>query len=57
MLNQHRVVIENVLPQLDNGQFFIKRIIDQQVIATANVLSEGLDVMPTVVKIEAQLRY
>ena len=27
MQNQKRVIIENVLPQLDNGAFFIKRIV------------------------------
>lgn len=37
MQNQTRIVIENVNPQLDSGAFFIKRIIGQKVIVTANV--------------------
>ena len=50
MLNQKRVVIENVLPQLDNGQFFIKRIVGQIVNVTADVFSDGHDVMEAVVQ-------
>lgn len=50
MLNQKRVLIENVLPQLDNGQFFIKRIINQEVQVTADVFSDGHDVMQAVVQ-------
>lgn len=50
MLNQKRVVIENVLPQLDNGAFFIKRIVGQKVNVTADILSDGHDVMEAVVQ-------
>ena len=50
MLNQKRVLIENVLPQLDNGQFFIKRICNQLVQVTADVFSDGHDVMEAVVQ-------
>ncbi len=50
MLNQKRVVIENVLPQLDNGQFFIKRIVGQEVIVTADIIADGHDVMEAVVQ-------
>ena len=39
MQNQTRVIIENVKPQLDNGTFFIKRIIGQKVNVTADILS------------------
>ena len=45
MLNQRRVIIENVQPQIDNGTFFIKRIIGQSINITADVLSDGHDVM------------
>ena len=50
MLNQRRVIIENVLPQIDHGAFFIKRIVGQQVDVTADVLSDGHDVMEAVVQ-------
>lgn len=50
MLNQKRVVIENVLPQLDNGAFFIKRIVGQKVIVIADIISDGHDVMEAIVQ-------
>ena len=50
MQNQTRIVIENVLPQLDNGAFFIKRIIGQKIYVTADVLADGHDVMEAVVQ-------
>ena len=49
MQNQTRVIIENVKPQLDGGTFFIKRIIGQKVTVTADVLSDGHDVMEAVI--------
>ena len=45
MQNQKRVIIENVLPQLDNGDFFIKRIIGQNINVSADIISDGHDVM------------
>jgi starch synthase (maltosyl-transferring) len=50
MQNQRRVIIENVLPQLDNGAFFIKRIVGQKVNVTADIISDGHDVMEEVVQ-------
>ena len=50
MQNQTRTIIENVLPQLDNGAFFIKRIIGQTVDVSADILSDGHDVMEAVVQ-------
>ena len=50
MFNQKRVLIENVLPQLDNGQFFIKRIVNQSVKVTADVFADGHDVLQAVIK-------
>ncbi len=50
MQNQTRIVIENVLPQLDNGAFFIKRIIGQKVEVSADILADGHDVMEAVVQ-------
>ena len=51
MQQQTRIVIENVLPQLDGGAFAIKRIIGQKVVVTADVFSDGHDV------IECQVKY
>lgn len=51
MQNQKRVIIENVSPQLNNGEFFIKRIIGEKVYVTADVLADGHDV------IEAAIQY
>lgn len=50
MQNQRRVIVENVLPQLDNGEFFIKRIIGQKVYVTADVLADGHDVIEAAVQ-------
>jgi starch synthase (maltosyl-transferring) len=50
MQNQKRVIIENVLPQLDNGAFFIKRIVGQSIRVTADIISDGHDVMQAVVQ-------
>ncbi len=51
MQQQTRIVIENILPQLDGGAFAIKRIIGQKVVVTADVFSDGHDV------IECQVKY
>lgn len=45
MLSQKRVIVENVTPQLNNGDFFIKRIVGQKVEITADIISDGHDVM------------
>lgn len=50
MQNQTRIIIENVLPQLDCGNFAVKRIIGQKVVVTANVFSDGHDVLECCVK-------
>ena len=50
MQNQTRIIIENVSPQLDGGTFFIKRIVGQKVVVTANVFSDGHDVVACNVK-------
>ena len=50
MQNQKRVIIENILPQLDNGDFFVKRIIGQEVIVTADIISDGHDVMEAAIQ-------
>src|SRR6478672_3863901 len=47
---QTRIVIENVQPQLDSGAFFIKRIVGQAVAVTADVFSDGHDVIECCVK-------
>ncbi len=50
MQNQTRIIIENVLPQLDGGAFAIKRIVGQKVNITADVFSDGHDVLECCVK-------
>jgi starch synthase (maltosyl-transferring) len=50
MQNQTRIIIENVLPQLDGGAFAIKRIVGQKVRVTAAVFSDGHDVLESCVK-------
>ncbi len=50
MQNQKRVIIENILPQLDNGAFFIKRIVGQSVKVSADIISDGHDVMQAIIQ-------
>ncbi|MGY8914393.1 MAG: maltotransferase domain-containing protein [Flavobacteriales bacterium] len=45
MLRQHRVIIENLAPQLQSGSFFIKRVVGETVTVTADVLPDGHDVI------------
>ena len=50
MKNQTRIVIENVMPQLDGGINPIKRIVNQKVNVSADVFSDGHDVIECCVK-------
>jgi len=50
MQNQTRIIIENVQPQLDGGAFAIKRITGQKVTVTADVFSDGHDIIECAVK-------
>lgn len=50
MQNQTRIVIENILPQLDCGINPIKRIVNQKVNVTAAVFSDGHDIIECCVK-------
>ncbi len=45
MKNQKRVVIENVYPKLNDGDFFIKRVVNEIVSVSADVLVDGHDVI------------
>lgn len=47
---QTRIVIENVLPQIDSGAYFIKRITGEKVTVTADVFSDGHDIIACCVK-------
>ncbi|WP_304196274.1 alpha-1,4-glucan--maltose-1-phosphate maltosyltransferase [Flavobacterium alvei] len=49
-MNQTRIVIENVMPQLDGGIYPIKRIVNQTVNVSADVFSDGHDVIECCVK-------
>ena len=50
MQKQTRIVIENVLPQIDSGAYFIKRVVGQTIVVTADVFSDGHDVIQCCVK-------
>ena len=50
MLDQRRVVIENVHPQLHGGEFFIKRVTGEKVNVSADLLADGHDVIACCVK-------
>ncbi len=45
MLKQQRVVIEDVKPQIACGAFFIKRVVGEVVVVSADILADGHDVM------------
>lgn len=45
MISQKRVVIDYVSPQLNNGEFFIKRVVNELVNIQAHVLVDGHDVI------------
>ena len=45
MLNQKRVVIDFVSPKINNGEFFIKRVVNEIVNVDAHVIADGHDVI------------
>lgn len=45
MQNQRRVVIDYISPQLNGGDFFIKRVVNEVVNVTSHVLVDGHDVI------------
>jgi len=50
MLNQKRVVIDHVYPQINNGEFFIKRVINEIIPIKAHVLVDGHDIIAAAVR-------
>ena len=54
MQNQSRIVIENIYPQLNSGDVFIKRVVDEIVNVTADVLVDGHDIIQTSLKFKHQ---
>src|SRR5512134_1488412 len=40
-----RIVIEDVLPQVDGGRFPVKRIVGDEVTITADIFADGHDVL------------
>src|SRR5512135_2296945 len=44
-----RVIIEGVTPEIDAGQFPIKRTVGEEVVVEANIFAEGHDVLKAVV--------
>ena len=45
MQNQRRVVIDYVSPKVNNGAFFIKRVVNEIVNIEAHILADGHDVL------------
>ena len=45
MLNQKRVVIDHVSPEINCGEFYIKRVVNEIVHINAHVLADGHDVV------------
>lgn len=45
MWRQERVIIENIQPQLNCGELFIKRVVDEPVHVRADIFPDGHDVM------------
>ena len=54
MFRQERVVIDNIKPQLSCGQFFIKRVVGEKVVVTAEVLGDGHDLIQAVLLFKYQ---
>lgn len=54
MIKQQRVIIENVQPQLNCGDFFIKRIINENVFLTADIFNDGHDIIQAEVEVAHQ---
>ena len=50
MQNQTRIVIENLSPQIDCGAYPIKRIVGQSITVSADVFSDGHDIIECCVK-------
>ncbi|MFI8379929.1 alpha-1,4-glucan--maltose-1-phosphate maltosyltransferase [Leeuwenhoekiella sp. NPDC079379] len=44
-MTRERIVIQNIEPQLQNGEFFIKRVVGELIEVTADVLGDGHDVL------------
>ncbi len=51
MIKQQRVIIENVEPQLNCGHFFIKRIVNENVLLTADIFNDGHDIIQAEVEV------
>ncbi|PKP12241.1 MAG: alpha-1,4-glucan--maltose-1-phosphate maltosyltransferase [Bacteroidetes bacterium HGW-Bacteroidetes-3] len=54
MQNQKRVVIDAVSPKINDGEFYIKRVINQIVTVNANVLGDGHDIIAASVLYKAE---
>ncbi len=54
MVKQERLIIENVKPQLQSGQFYIKRIVNDVVNITADIFGDGHDIIQAEVQVKHQ---
>ena len=43
LIGQARVVIENIKPEIDDGRFPIKRVVDDRVVVEADIFADGHD--------------
>jgi starch synthase (maltosyl-transferring) len=51
MVKQQRLIIENVKPQINCGNFFIKRVVNDIVFVTADIFNDGHDVIQAEVEV------
>ncbi|MDG3582349.1 alpha-1,4-glucan--maltose-1-phosphate maltosyltransferase [Galbibacter pacificus] len=54
MQNKERVIVENVQPQVNKGAFYIKRVPGEKVTVTADIFSDGHDIVSASVKYKVQ---
>jgi starch synthase (maltosyl-transferring) len=55
MVKQQRLIIENVKPQINCGHFFIKRVINEIVLISADIFSDGHDVIQAEVEVQHEI--
>lgn len=51
MIKQQRLIIENVMPQINCGHFFIKRVVNEVVNISADIFGDGHDVIQAEVEV------
>ncbi|RRO13979.1 alpha-1,4-glucan--maltose-1-phosphate maltosyltransferase [Flavobacteriaceae bacterium 14752] len=54
MIKQQRLIIENVMPQINCGSFFTKRVVNEIVNISADIFGDGHDVIQAEVEVKHQ---